>query len=99
MLAEASQNERWQKVASRILSSCWKHKGGYWFQEPVDPVKFGIMDYHDIVTHPMDFGTIKKRLHNNYYPSHETFAEDMRLVWKNCYRYNGEEHEISYAGK
>ena len=57
------------------------------------------MDYHDIISQPMDFGTIKKRLHNNFYPSHLAFAEDMRLVWKNCYRYNGEDHEISYAAK
>lgn len=92
LLAQASHVERWQKVAARILSSCWKHKGGFWFHEPVDPVKFGIMDYHDIISRPMDLGTIKKRLHYNFYPSHRDFAEDMRLVWGNCYKYNGQEH-------
>ncbi len=70
-----------------------------WFQEPVDPVKFGIMDYNDIITHPMDLGTIKKKLSFNFYPSPTDFAEDVRLVWSNCYKYNGDEHEISTCAK
>jgi hypothetical protein len=86
---------RWQKAASKIMNALWKHKGSIWFQEPVDPVKFGIMDYNDIITHPMDLGTVKKRLAYNYYPSLEDFASDIRLVWNNCYKYNGEEHEVS----
>ena len=36
-------------------------------QTPVDANKLNIPDYHKIIKHPMDFGTIKKRLDNNYY--------------------------------
>lgn len=83
------EKEKWQKVATKLLNICWKHKGSFWFQEPVDPVKFGIMDYSDIVSHPMDLGTIKKKLTYNFYSTVQQFAADVKLVWDNCYKYNG----------
>jgi hypothetical protein len=55
------------KTAQKILTLCSKAKGGYYFQEPVDPAKFGIDDYFDIIQEPMDLGTIKKKLNNNVY--------------------------------
>ena len=74
------------------MNTCWKLKTSYWFYEPVEPIKFGILDYFDIITHPMDLGTVKKKLNYNVYESAKEFANDMSLVWKNCYRYNGENH-------
>jgi hypothetical protein len=47
------------------------------------------MDYFDIVTKPMDLGTIKKKLSHNVYISAQNFVDDMQLVWTNCIRYNG----------
>lgn len=81
------------------MTLCWKAKGSVWFHEPVDPVKFGIMDYFDIVTHPMDFSTIKKKLAYNFYADPLKFKEDVLLVFNNCYRYNGDEHEISLCAR
>lgn len=81
------------------MNVCWKHKGSFWFQEPVDPVKFGILDYSDIVAHPMDLGTIKKKLAYNFYSTVQQFAADVKLVWDNCYKYNGYDHEISLCAK
>ncbi len=72
-----------------------KQKGAFWFLEPVDPVKFNIMDYFDIIERPMDLGTVKKKLGHNVYRSLQHFVEDINLVWNNCYKYNGEHHEIS----
>lgn len=83
----------------KILSICWKLKGAFWFYEPVDPVKFGILNYFDIITKPMDMGTIKKKLNYNAYNSPQQFVEDMRQVFKNCYQYNGEQHEISTCAR
>lgn len=62
-----NDQSKWEKQATKILNHCWRVKGAFWFHEPVDPVKFGILDYHDIITHPMDFGTIKKKLNFNAY--------------------------------
>lgn len=55
----------------------------------MDPVKFGIMDYFDIITHPMDLSTIKKKLSHNVYHNVEHFVDDMNLIWNNCCKYNG----------
>ncbi len=41
------------------MTIIWKEKGCYLFQQPVDPVKYNIDDYFDIIKNPMDFGTIK----------------------------------------
>jgi len=59
--------DNWQKVASKILAHISKLKGAYWFQEPVDTVKYNILDYFDIVTKPMDLGTIRKKIAHNCY--------------------------------
>jgi len=59
--------ETWQKIATRVLSSCSKLKGSYYFLEPVDPIRFNITDYFDIISTPMDLGTVKLRLMHNYY--------------------------------
>ena len=91
-LLEATLQESWEKVATKVLNQCWKVKGAFWFYEPVDPVKFGIMDYFDIITNPMDLGTVKRKLNYNGYESAQEFVNDMRLVWRNCFRYNGEVH-------
>ena len=57
------------------------------------------MDYFDIVSKPMDLGTIKKKLSHNCYANASQFVEDMRLVWNNCYKYNGEQHIVSKCAK
>ncbi len=45
----------------------WKHNQAWPFLTPVDTVKLNIPDYFMIIKRPMDLGTIKKRLDNNYY--------------------------------
>lgn len=66
-IEEAKNAETWEKAAGRVINHCWKYSGAYVFYEPVDPKKFNISDYFDIVKHPMDFGTIKKKLAHNVY--------------------------------
>ena len=44
-LEEIKQKDSWVKIAQKVLSVCWKTKGGYYFHEPVDPSRFGIDDY------------------------------------------------------
>ena len=92
-------NDSWEKAAVKILNQCCKLKGAYYFMEPVDPVKFNIMDYFDIITQPMDLGTVKKKLTHNCYKNPQEFVTDMNLVWQNSYRYNGDAHVVSKCGK
>jgi hypothetical protein len=44
-LEEIKAKDAWIKIAQKVLTLCWKAKGGYYFHEPVDPSKFGIFDY------------------------------------------------------
>lgn len=64
---EIKAKESWLKNAHKVLTICWKSKGGYYFHEPVDPSKFNIDDYFEIITEPMDFGTIRRKLTYNVY--------------------------------
>ncbi|XP_008808423.2 uncharacterized protein LOC103720485 isoform X2 [Phoenix dactylifera] len=41
------------------------------FAEPVDPEQ--LPDYHDVIEHPMDFGTVRKKLASNAYHFFEQF--------------------------
>ena len=74
---------------------CCKAKGGYYFTQPVDPAKYGVDDYFDIITQPMDFGTIRNKLNSNVYVNIEEFSRDMNLVFDNCVKYNGPENMIA----
>lgn len=76
------------KKCGEILKELSKHPQGMWFLEPVDPIKFNIPDYALIIKNPMDFGTIRKKLESMKYDSHEMFAEDVRLVFRNAITFN-----------
>jgi len=71
-----------------VMKAVWKHQFGWPFRTPVDAKKLNIPDYHKIIKHPMDFGTIKKRLENDYYYSAKTCIKDFNTVFTNCYVYN-----------
>jgi hypothetical protein len=82
--------EHWEKAAKRLINHLCKQNNAYLFLEPVDPIKFNIPDYHDIIKQPMDFGTIKNKLALLQYERAEDFIEDIHLVFNNCLLYNGE---------
>ena len=70
------------------LSGMWKHQHGWPFHIPVDTIKLGLPDYFKIVKQPMDLGTVKKRLENNYYWCSQECTDDITLMFQNCYLYN-----------
>lgn len=47
-----------------------------------------LQDYFKIIKHPMDLGTIKKRIENNYYWSAKECIQDFNTMFTNCYVYN-----------
>ncbi|KAL3317601.1 hypothetical protein Ciccas_003746 [Cichlidogyrus casuarinus] len=69
------------------------------FLEPVDAISLGLHDYHDIIKFPMDLSTIKTKLENGQYQGKQEFADDVRLMFNNCYKYNGESSEVGMIGK
>lgn len=64
------------------------------FYKPVDAEMLGLHDYHDIIKHPMDLGTIKEKLDNREYHTAKEFTDDVRLIFLNCYKYNPADHDV-----
>jgi len=77
------------------MKELWKHKDAWIFYEPVDPIKFNIPDYYNIIKEPMDLGTLKNRLKQGLYSKPEEFEADMLRIFSNCILYNGETAGVS----
>jgi bromodomain-containing factor 1 len=71
----------------------------YPFLVAVDPVALNIPDYPKIIKQPMDLGTIDTKLKEQQYGSGDEFYADVKLVFKNCYRYNGIDSPVAQLAK
>ncbi|KAK4359522.1 hypothetical protein RND71_021751 [Anisodus tanguticus] len=56
------------------------------FAEPVDPTE--VEDYYEIIKEPMDFGTMRAKLHEGMYQNLEQFEHDAFLIPKNAMHFN-----------
>ena len=80
-------------ILKELLSQ--KYKDLNWpFRQPVDPVVLGLPDYYQIIKEPIDLGTIRKKMDNREYNNGVVFANDVRLVFSNCYKYNPPDNEV-----
>eukprot|EP01018_Ginkgo_biloba_P001711 Gb_40751 [translate_table: standard] len=82
------------KQCGFMLTKLMKHKHGWVFNTPVDTVGLGLHDYHTIIKHPMDLGTVKSKLSANQYSTPLDFAEDIRLTFNNAMTYNPKGHDV-----
>lgn len=73
---------------SDLLKEIMKQPMSVWFGTPVDHVALNIPDYPTIITHPMDFSTVKANLDANIYSTPDDFAEHIRLIFRNAKTYN-----------
>lgn len=94
----------WAQCVS-ILSALKKHRYAGPFLEPVDAKALNIPDYYEVITRPMDLGTITRRLENDprrgryrMYTSPLEFRDDVRLVWSNCWTYNKPGQDVRIMG-
>ncbi|KAJ8408672.1 hypothetical protein AAFF_G00253070 [Aldrovandia affinis] len=77
-----------QYMQNVVVKTLWKHQFAWPFYQPVDAIKLSLPDYHKIIKNPMDMGTIKKRLENNYYWSASECMQDFNTMFTDCYIYN-----------
>ncbi|XP_017248332.1 uncharacterized protein LOC108219408 isoform X2 [Daucus carota subsp. sativus] len=56
------------------------------FSEPVDPNE--LPDYHETIKHPMDFGTVRRKLDSGSYLNLEQLEADVLLICSNAMQYN-----------
>ncbi|KAL4201395.1 hypothetical protein AMTRI_Chr02g258480 [Amborella trichopoda] len=74
------------KLLEGILDKLQKKDTYSVFAEPVDPEE--LPDYHDVIQHPMDFGTIRKKLAAGDYSILEQLEGDVILICTNAMQYN-----------
>ncbi|KAK4804138.1 hypothetical protein SAY86_003955 [Trapa natans] len=75
-----------KKLLAFILDRLQKKDTHGVFSEPVDPEE--LPDYHDIIKHPMDFGTVRNKLEGSVYANLEQFEKDVLLICSNAMQYN-----------
>ncbi|KAI8388339.1 Bromodomain-containing protein [Radiomyces spectabilis] len=83
------------RYCGAIMRNLKKHRDATPFLHRVDYVKMNIPDYPKVIKHPMDLSTVDRKLNNYEYDKVEDFVADIRLVFSNCYKYNGPEAMIS----
>ncbi|GAB5592841.1 transcription initiation at TATA-containing promoter protein [Umbelopsis nana] len=86
--------EQWQ-WCSNTLKSLKKNKSSGPFLEPVDIVKFNIPNYPEVVKHPMDLSTVQAKVSARQYATVDEFVSDVRLIFSNCYLFNGQDAPVS----
>ncbi|XWS27822.1 hypothetical protein CRYUN_Cryun25bG0012900 [Craigia yunnanensis] len=75
-----------KKTLELILDKLQKKDTYGVYAEPVDPEE--LPDYHDVIEHPMDFSTVRKKLRNESYSTLEQFESDVFLICSNAMQYN-----------
>lgn len=69
------------------------------FLLPVDPVALNCPSYFKIIKEPMDLSTVQEKMNNNAYETADEFEHDVRLIFKNCYRFNPDGTPVNKMGK
>ncbi|KAJ6728230.1 hypothetical protein OIU74_006310 [Salix koriyanagi] len=82
------------KESRELLEKLMKHQYGWVFNVPVDVKRLKLHDYLKIIKHPMDLGTVKRRLSKNWYKTPEEFAGDVRLTFNNAMKYNEKGQDV-----
>ena len=98
-----------QAQLSRIMDKCNQVlrvvlekdiANGAFFREPVDPMALGIPTYHQVISEPMDLGTIQRKMDKGEISSPEEFGRLVRLVFENAMTFNIDPgHAVHQAGR
>ncbi|XWS30467.1 hypothetical protein CRYUN_Cryun24cG0120300 [Craigia yunnanensis] len=86
--AANTSNIMLMKQCEGLLKRLMGHQYGWVFNQPVDIVKLNIPDYFTVIKHPMDLGTIKKKIASGAYASPLEFHADVKLSFSNAMTYN-----------
>jgi len=86
-------------IKNVVLKALWKHQHAWPFHAPVNAIDLNIPDYHDVIKHPMDLGTVDKRIDNYFYRSVKECIHDINSIFINCYVYNKVGTDITHMAK
>ncbi|XP_071491269.1 transcription intermediary factor 1-alpha-like [Diadema antillarum] len=87
------------KLCQRLLLEMYCLEDSDPFLEPVGP---DVEGYHELITNPMDLSTIKVKLSylpHCQYGTPSQVMEDLRVMFTNCYLYNGESSTLGQVAQ
>ncbi|XVF37359.1 hypothetical protein REPUB_Repub20aG0001200 [Reevesia pubescens] len=75
-----------KRILEHILDILQRKDTNEIFAEPVDPEE--VENYYEIIKEPMDFGTMRAKLHEGMYISLQQFEHDVYLISRNATHFN-----------
>ncbi|KAK7277057.1 hypothetical protein RIF29_18206 [Crotalaria pallida] len=75
-----------KRILQLVLDTLQRRDTYEIFAEPVDPNE--VEDYYAIIQEPMDFGTMRAKLHEGMYKTLEQFEHDVFLIFDNAMHFN-----------
>lgn len=88
-----------KKKCLNVLDKLTSYGISCMFLTPVDPERDQCANYFDVIKHPMDLQTVRKKLESNKYATVSQFKDDVNLIWENAYRYNGKKSIVSLLAR
>ncbi|KAJ1963380.1 hypothetical protein GGI12_002084 [Dipsacomyces acuminosporus] len=77
-----------RKLLAKIVRKVSKHPSAFPFLRPVDVILDGCPTYYDVIKHPMDLGTMRRKVDSGRYDDVDEFKADMDKMLRNCYTFN-----------
>merc|ERR1712196_390060 len=88
-----------QQACLQVMKVIMNNKNSGPVAVPVDYVNLGIPDYPRIIKHPMDLGTVLKKLNGGEYGTVDEWVSDVRLVFTNATTFNPADHVVHQMAK
>ena len=93
-LRKRVDKKKWYDSAHAFLAGVFNHTESWPFCEPVNPEKHGCPDYRRLVSNPMDFSMIRKKLKQQQYTNLRSFVQDVDLIFNNVRHYNSQSSDV-----